>query len=196
MPPANAIWSDLAPPLRKFIRRRVRDEHTADDLLQDVLLKAQTNLAAAPPAERLSAWLFQIARNTIIDHYRSPQNRPSPATDESLDPPAPDDAPDDDLTHELTGCLAPMIDKLPEPYREALTLADRDGLTQQAIASRLGLSLPGAKSRVQRARKLLRDRMVDCCAVQLDRTGRVLDHHPTPKSKDYCGGAPGSCCDR
>jgi RNA polymerase sigma-70 factor (ECF subfamily) len=194
MSPRDTLWTDLAVPLRKFIRKRVRDAHTADDLLQDVLLKAQTNIANAPPAERIGAWLFQIARNTIIDHYRSPRSRP--AVDETIDPPAPIDEVDEDLTHELSGCLAPMIDKLPEPYREALTLADREGLTQQAIAERLGLSLPGAKSRVQRSRKMLRDRMVDCCAVRLDRTGRVVDHHPTDKSQHYCGGAPGSCCDR
>ena len=193
MPASETIWTELAPPLRKFIRRRVRDEHTAEDLLQDVLLKAQANLSTAPEGERLSAWLFQIARNTIIDHYRSPRSRTAAALEETNEPVT--EADDDDLTGELSGCLRPMILKLPEPYRQALILADHDGLTQQAIAEQLGLSLPGVKSRVQRARRMLREMMIDCCAVKTDRSGRVVDHHATTKSRQYCGDAPGSCGD-
>jgi RNA polymerase sigma-70 factor (ECF subfamily) len=189
----DTIWAELSGPLGKFIRRRVRDEHVAEDLLQDVMVKAQANIASAPEGERLGAWLFQIARNRVIDYYRSPKSRDVVGLGE--EPAVGVEEEDADLTGELVGCLAPMIGKLPEPYREALVLADREGMTQGAVAERLGLSVPGAKSRVQRARRMLREMMVDCCAVETDRSGRVVDHHRTGKSEGYCGGAPGSCCD-
>ena len=55
----------------RYMRRRVRDEHLADDLAQDVLLKAQKGLRDRPDGDKLAAWMFQIARNTVIDFYRS-----------------------------------------------------------------------------------------------------------------------------
>jgi RNA polymerase sigma-70 factor (ECF subfamily) len=78
---------------------------------------------------------------------------------------------------ELAGCLRPMIERLSKDYREAIVLVEFDGLTQQAAAGRLGISLPGMKSRVQRGRKLLRRMLDDCCLIELDRRGGVVDFH-------------------
>lgn len=189
----DQLWTQMTRPLQAFIRRRVRDEHLADDLVQEVLLKVQKNLDSAPEGQKLAAWMFQIARNTITDHYRSPRSRRGADLDAVPEPAA--EETEEDATAELSGCLRPMIAKLPEPYRQALELTEYEGLTQQQLADRLGLSLPGAKSRVQRARQQLREMFVDCCAVQTDRSGRVVDHHRTDKSDQYCGEAPGSCCD-
>lgn len=63
----NDVWAEVARPIGAFIRRRVRDAHAAEDLLQDVMVKAQTHIADAPEGERLAAWLYQIARNRVID---------------------------------------------------------------------------------------------------------------------------------
>ena len=71
-----------------------------------------------------------------------------------------------------------MIDCLPEKYREALRLVDLQGLSRQLAADRLGLSLSGAKSRVQRARVQLKALYLDCCHVEFDRTGHVLGFEP------------------
>lgn len=187
------VWTEMAGPLKTFVRRRVRDEHAADDLVQDVLLKAQANIAGAPEGERLSAWLFQIARNTVIDYYRSARRRERSPEDGVVE--LATEEGEEDLTTDLTGCLRPMVEKLPEPYREALKLADQQGMTQQAIADRLGISLPGAKSRVQRARRMLREMMVDCCAVKTDRNGQIIDHRRTDRAGQYCGDEPGTCGD-
>src|SRR4051794_1628472 len=83
------FWAEMVEPLRRFIRRRVRDEHVAADLAQDVLLKAHTGLATAPEDGRLAAWLFQIARNTVIDFYRSPRSRGHVPLDDVDEPPSP-----------------------------------------------------------------------------------------------------------
>src|SRR5688500_3969510 len=65
------IWAELGTRLRRFVASRVRDSHAAEDITQDVLLKVQTQVDAMPPEDKLPAWVFAIARNTIIDHYRA-----------------------------------------------------------------------------------------------------------------------------
>ena len=77
-----------------------------------------------------------------------------------------------------------MIDALPEPYREAIILTELEGLTQKELGERLGISLSGAKSRVQRGREQLKQALVDCCKFEFDRRGRVIDCEPR---------SPGSC---
>jgi RNA polymerase sigma-70 factor (ECF subfamily) len=79
-----------------------------------------------------------------------------------------------------------MIERLSKDYREAIVLVEFDGLTQQAAAGRLGISLPGMKSRVQRGRKLLRRMLDDCCLIELDRRGGVVDFHSRQDGCDPC----------
>lgn len=65
------IWGELGAQLRRYIARRVSDSHAADDIAQDVMLKVQTQLDALPPGDKLPSWVFAIARNAVIDHYRA-----------------------------------------------------------------------------------------------------------------------------
>jgi RNA polymerase sigma-70 factor (ECF subfamily) len=71
-----------------------------------------------------------------------------------------------------------MIDRLPDPYRQALTLTELEGRTQRELADALGLSLSGAKSRVQRGREQLKELILACCHVEVDRRGGVVDYEP------------------
>jgi RNA polymerase sigma-70 factor, ECF subfamily len=71
-----------------------------------------------------------------------------------------------------------MVDSLPDTYREALILTEYEGLTQRELAERLGLSLSGAKSRVQRAREKLKAMLLDCCHFEFDRLGKIIDYQP------------------
>ncbi len=72
--------------------------------------------------------------------------------------------------------LKPMIDDLPDKYREALWLTEFEGLTQVELAERLGISVSGAKSRVQRGRSLLRHDLLDCCQFEFDRRGGIIGY--------------------
>src|SRR5919199_1768719 len=74
----------------------------------------------------------------------------------------------------MARCIAPMVRGLPDGYRRAIELTDLEGLTQAAAADRLGLSLPGVKSRVQRGRARLRAMLLRCCEIEIDRRGRVI----------------------
>ena len=83
-----------------------------------------------------------------------------------------------------------MIRTLPARYAEALLLTDIDGLTQAAAAERLGLSLSGMKSRVQRGRRLLKQTLLRCCAVELDRRGGVVDSYPRGQRRNAVAERP------
>src|SRR5688500_8702238 len=184
------IWSELGGRLRSFIAGRVNDAHAADDITQDVLLKVQTQLHTLPPEDKLPAWVFAIARNAVVDYYRSRAVR-SHANVEDVDAAAPpDDGHDAGPQQQLARCLERMVEQLPEPYREAMKLADVEGLTQQEVAARVGVSLSGAKSRVQRARQQLREMILDCCKVERDGRGGVVDMERTERSATYCGDDP------
>src|SRR5260221_14706069 len=84
----------------------------------------------------------------------------------------------DDVVSELIPCIQEMIDDLPVDYRQALLLTEYEGLTQRELAERLGLSLSGAKSRVQRAREKLKAMLLDCCHFEFDRLGKIIDYQP------------------
>jgi RNA polymerase sigma-70 factor (ECF subfamily) len=122
----------------------------------------------------MESWIYQIARNLIIDFYRQRRE----VVELPMDFPAEMELPVLDPEVSLAGSLRGMIDELPDPYREALLLTEYQGLSQVELARRLDISISGAKSRVQRARDRLRDMILACCHLELDRRGRVIDYYP------------------
>ena len=178
------LWGELGVPVRRYVGSRVRDSHAADDITQDVMLKVQTHLDALPPEDRLVPWALGIARNAIVDHYRSRRAHADVAAVEPAD-----GDPDEHarITGEMAGCLRRMVEHLPEPYRQALRLADLDGVSQQEVADRADISLSGAKSRVQRARQMLKALILDCCRVEVGVAGGVVDYETTERTARYCG---------
>jgi RNA polymerase sigma-70 factor (ECF subfamily) len=172
----SAIWFRLSDDLRRFIRRRVGDDHVADDLLQETFVRIHRGISSIANQERLAPWVYRIARNVVNDHYRKSAHQAMELVD--ADPPY--DA-HDDRPH-LPGCaqewMAELIQQLPATYREAVRLADLEGLTQQQVADRLGLSLSGAKSRIQRGRVLLKGILEQCCRLDFDRRGNLQNCEP------------------
>jgi RNA polymerase sigma-70 factor (ECF subfamily) len=169
----ETIWNEFGASLKRFIRRRVADEDEADDILQDVFLKIHANIGTLRDDSKLLRWIYQITRHAITDYYRSQQ--PLSEIPESL---AITDEAEEDPLQQLACGLREMVEGLPNKYREALILAEYQGLTQQEIATWLGISLSGAKSRVQRARDLLKGQLLQCCHFELDRLGKVIDYYP------------------
>lgn len=179
---SQKIWQEYHPRLRAFIKRRVVDDSAVEDILQNVFLKVHTGLPSLKERTKLQSWLYQIARNAIIDHYRS--QKPSTDIPESVTRAVPD--PDEMVVQELSDCLQPMIKRLPEIYREAIVLSELKGLTQREVAELQGTSLSGAKSRVQRGRALLKGMITDCCQLKFDHKGRLYDYERRGKACDAC----------
>ena len=170
------IWDEFHVPLQQFIRRRVSDETTAEDVLQDVFLKIHQHMETLRDVRKLESWIYQITRNAIVDSYRS--SRPTTTLDAAEVLNSPEELPDDDIVSELLPSIRAMVRSLPELDRQALVLTEYQGLTQKELAERLGLSLSGAKSRVQRAREKLKQQLLECCHFELDRRGHVIDYQP------------------
>lgn len=173
------LWKNYHAALRRFIQNRISDESAIDDLLQDIFVKVHSRIDTLKDSTRVRSWLYQITRNTIIDYYRSHKRMdqlPEGLSDSEKD--------ERQALKELAGCVRPMIERLPEPYHEALILSELQGLSQKDIAEKQGISLPGAKSRVQRGRRKLKELMLECCHYEFDRRGAVYEYE---RKKDHCG---------
>lgn len=167
MAPMPDLWIEHKTRLRGYIAKRVRERDVVDDILQDVFLKAHASLHTVKSHGSLTAWLYRIAANAIADHHRG--RKPSEEISDELAAPEPEP----DYIAELASCLQPLIADLPETYRLPLVLSKIEGLTQKEVATRLGLSLSGAKSRVQRGREKLRQRLFECCDIETGRHGII-----------------------
>ncbi|MBX3233588.1 MAG: sigma-70 family RNA polymerase sigma factor [Labilithrix sp.] len=167
--------------VHRFIARRVEPAAT-DDLVQEVFLKVHESATELRDAERLAPWLFRIARNVVIDHLRKRKTRTHTSLDEVDEPVAPE--PEANFNEEMAAWFRPMMDLLPEEYRVALELTEIDGLTQRELAQRVGLSLSGAKSRVQRAKHLLEGIVRACCDFEVDAHGNFVSCRP--RSRGSC----------
>src|ERR1041384_6032074 len=149
----RAAWDVVVDKLRRFVGRRVPASNV-DDIVQDVLVRIH-NSSSSVGDQRFGGWVYAVARNAISDHSRK-RSQPAPAINESRD--------DDDEERVLLKCVAPYVAQLPSPYREAVTLVELEGLTQQAAADVAGISLSGMKSRVQRGRRMLRQQFEELLA--------------------------------
>ena len=180
-PDIEQVWRQYHDKLGSFIRNRVGEEDCAD-ILHELFLKMRAKLPQLENPDRLQSWLFRIASNAIIDHYRS--KRPTEELPEWLAEPEADPA--ERAKTELSACLRPMIEELPADYQEAVYLAELQGRTQREVAESQGLSLSGAKSRVQRGRAMLREMLASCCDLELDRRGHILDYDKRNPSCSRC----------
>ncbi len=164
----------IAEAVRAFVARRVRPAADAEDVTQDALLRLYRSATTLRDEQALQAWMYRIAESAVVDHYRRSGHRPAPV--------APDDLPlTEDVVEaphavtELAACLPPLRARRPDDYRAALELTDLGELTQQQAAEQLGISTSGMKSRVQRARGMLRTEVGRCCRIELDADGALTD---------------------
>ncbi len=181
-----ANWPQINQTLLQFIQGRVAEEAVAKDLLQEVFLKTQLKLPQLKDQAKLLPWLYQIARNTINDHYRlHKKTRAVPLSNEEIE-----EEEDKDAVNQnefLSLCIPTFLDNLPEKYGEALRLVEIEGLSQKELAERLQISHSGARSRVQRGRELLKKSLLDCCRISTDVYGNILDFKSkSEKRKKKC----------
>lgn len=189
-------WTDFRRRLLSFVKHRTADVSDAEDIVQSVLARAAGELEAGRQHGDLTAWLFQMTRNALTDHYRRGARRRRHlaafaeesgfiAETPSAEPPG---------FAAFAGCVRPMVAALPEPYRTAVRRVDLESAAQVDLATELGLSVSGAKSRVQRGRAMLREAFLRCCVAERGsgRGVKDVEHHaegcrPNPNTGS-CGG--------
>lgn len=166
------IWEDMHLELSKFITGKVKDADLRNDILQDVFLKIHSNIHTLKDGTKLTAWIYQITRNTIADHYRKskkthPLEAVELAEEETAEP----------LYQSLSHCLNQKISSLPEKYKQAILLTAFENYSQIALAEQLGTSYSGAKTRVQRAREKLKELILACNNLESDNKGNPTEYH-------------------
>ena len=175
------LWNEFRTRLLAYVRRRVPSAADAEDIVQDVFLRLHRNGAARAAIRDPEAWLHRVAANALKDRYRQRGAERTAMELLSRDPTihATRDEPGAAAGGSgLAGCVEPLISSLPGKYREALRAVSGEATTQAAAARKLGLSESSMKSRVQRGRGKLRDALLACCRVELDRRNAVIDYEP------------------
>lgn len=167
-------WTAYEPELHAYLIAQARDHALADDLLQEVFLKALREGARFCALESPRGWLFQVTRHALIDHHRL--RKPTVAVVDTLPAPTTVTEPIDTLSSGLDDALQ----ALSPADREVLQHCDLDGETQRAYAEAHGLGLPAVKARLQRARSRLRRQLVERWDVRLDAGGHVCCHRAAP----------------
>lgn len=171
----NKAWRQHQGEIRGFLAHRCQGVADADDLLQEVFLKAMLQGKAFCALENPRAWLFQVARNLLIDRLRLTKTQVPLPDDLQAEP-----AFETDPVDLLSQCLPRVLSELAADDREVIVCCDIRGCTQKDYAQRHGLSLPAAKSRLQRARARLRAQLAVACQVTFDETGKVCCFVPRP----------------
>lgn len=160
-------WTQIRDELTRFVYKRVKDKAVAEDIVHDVLLKIYAKAGQLKESDKILAWIYQVTRNTVNDYFRS-QSRTLDVRELDFD------SDPKDFNDCVAFCLSTLIKTLPQKYREALELTEHHNLSQLELADRLGLSYSGAKSRVQRARTLLKQKLHDLYHIKTDAYGNVL----------------------
>lgn len=163
----TSAWDKHESELRGWLHSRLGNPHDAEDMLQDLFLKALRQDRKFCELDNARAWLFEVARNALADRLRLKKEQvdlPDDLVAEHEEVPA---------VESLAACLPRALSELSEEDRDAITRCDLDGMTQEDYARLKGLTLPGAKSRVQRARKRLREHLSEACQVKFDGVGKV-----------------------
>lgn len=176
MAPAAPDWAVLGRHVNAFVRRRIANAHDAQDVSQEILLRIHDRLGGLRSAARLMPWVTRVARNAVVDYYRS--RRPEAPLPPELADTLPAAPTADSLPGEVAGWIAAQLDALPPRYREAVRLSEMEGLSHKAVAERLGLSLAATKSRIRRGRLIVRERLLTCCHFEFGRRGSLIDVQP------------------
>jgi RNA polymerase sigma-70 factor (ECF subfamily) len=178
------LWDEFNAPLKTFIKHRINNDQDVDDIVQIIFMKINENIDHLVKTDKLQAWIYSIARNTIYDFYRAQKH------DLYIDNLAEDlfcsTQEEALLNGEIAQCLKSMIQYLPEKYQQAMILTEYQNLTQRELAIQMGISISGAKSRVQRARTMLKEMILNCCIIEQDHRGNIIDYKQKNKNCEHC----------
>lgn len=187
------VYHGYAAKVRSWVAR-LAGPADADDLTQEVFVKVARSLGTVTDPSRLSSWIYTITRNTVRDAARRrgvrPQLAPADAAGESCGPEdetglarfpdlharSPEEAA---MRREMVACYMGFVEQLPPIYREVYVLSEHEHLSNEHIASRLGISLATVKIRLHRARARLHEMLRCKCQPYVSERGELMGE---PKS--------------
>jgi len=154
--------------LLDFIRKRVRNQSDAEDILQDVFYQLATSYSVTEPIEKLTAWLFTVARNKIIDWYRKRKPESLPSDPGDMDSPLnleeilfdPRQNPDRVYARSLVWTeLSDALEELPDEQRDVFVMHELEGRSFKEIAELTGEPINTLLSRKRYAVLFLREQL-------------------------------------
>lgn len=163
----SSLWLEYKNGLKYYILKKVKNKDVANDLSHEVLMKIYNSCCSTIKIKNVRSWMFQIAHNTTIDYLKKRHNFTN-IIPESYD--------NDERTviQEADEIIKPLMKLLPDKYAIPLQLSDIDELKQKEVAQKLNLSLTATKSRIQRARKLLKEKIIECSNLEKDEKGNLI----------------------
>ena len=169
------IWIRFNAQLKSFILSKVKDDAIADDLLQDVFIKIHRLIGQLKDENKLQAWVYQVARNTVYDYFRA-QGRTSDLYVEEVE--VIEEESDNQYMSETIEDMVKLMDEMPSEYCEVLCLTELGNMSHKEYAEKAGISYTAAKTRAFRARNMLKDMLMKCCHYQFDKYGTVINIQP------------------
>ena len=170
-----AIHHQFYKELKGYVYSRTKDKSDTEDILQDVFVKIILKIEQISEAQNLRQYLYGIVRNSVADYYRSKKTH-LPISEQNIQL---TEAEEDRLTERITDkCVQRFIHQLPEKYKSALLRTEFENVPQKELALQLNISYSALKSRVQRGREKLKEMLINCCAIQNDSHGNILEAVP------------------
>ncbi len=169
------IWLEHRERLQAYIGSKYKNKGLAEEATQEVLLKIYKSCCSGNNINNLNSWLYQISNNVAIDLIKKEKKNTKEFTIDHNES-------ESKSLAEISEVLKPLISLLPEKYSVPLKMADIDGIPQKEIADFLDLGISATKTRIQRARKLLKEEITTCFHLELDKNGIPI----TASLKDNC----------
>ena len=169
------IWIQFNAKLKSFIVSKVKDDATADDLLQEVFIKIHRLIGQLKDENKLQAWVYQVARNTVYDYFRT-QGRTSDLNVEEVE--VIEEESGNQYMSETIEDMVKMMGEMPAEYCDVLCLTELGNMSHKEYAEKAGISYTAAKTRAFRARNMLKDMLMKCCHYQFDKYGTVINIQP------------------
>ena len=163
----SSLWLGYKNGLKYYILKKVKNEEMANDLSHEVLMKVYNSCCSNVEIKNVRSWMFQIAHNATVDYLKK-QHRFVNDIPENYD------NDDHSVFKEADRIIEPLIQLLPEKYAIPLQLSDIKEFKQKGVAQKLNLSLTATKSRIQRARNLLKEKIIECSNLEKDEKGNLI----------------------
>lgn len=163
----SSLWLEYKNGIKYYIFKKIKNEDLANELSHQILMKVYNSCCSGNEIKNIRSWMFQIAHNTVVDYLKK-ENKYTNEIIEILD------TEEINAYKEAAELVSPILKLLPEKYRTPLQLSDIDGLKQFEVSKKINLSLTATKSRIQRARILLKEKIMDCCIFDVNEKGSLV----------------------
>jgi RNA polymerase sigma-70 factor, ECF subfamily len=167
------LWNKYKPKIISFIGKDIKSKDVADDILQEVFIKFWENHKTIKEKGKTLQWLLSVSKFSVIDYFR--EKKRDKTIQYSLIPNVCQMQDTENNNTDESRKLLPIIQSLPVKYRNILLISDIQGIPHKVISKQFDLSISCIKKRIERGRKLLAQKMQECCSFNIDKYGNVVN---------------------